>query len=250
MGFIFTRELQADLQDVNACFHQSLLPWWEELSVYIDGLEQDVTFRSLPAVVIAGYRALGIGRQQTIAMANLFKTIYFANYIHSLIKDEEEGQQCDRWLQFSILIGDYIFGRILKLLLEAKADELLDDFSRLMCQINEGLVVQHKMNDNTEVVIEMTRSPLYATAFRTAAKLSKMENPLIEKYEELGHNLGMAIELIQGKGLPVKEYLFTSEYLLGSFSSKQENTGRFKLLYGMIKKLGEDLSLLNPAIVV
>jgi len=240
--------MQADLQDVEISFQNSLSPWWEELSVYFDSLKQDLTFHILPAVVIAGYRSIGIKRQLTIDMANLFKTIYFANYIHGQVMDEDEGQAYDRELQFSILIGDYIFGRILKLLLEAQADHLLDDFSQLMCQINEGLVIQYKIENNIETVVKMTRGPLYATAFRTAAKLADVDVPLVEIYEKLGHNLGIAFEMIHGKGLPAPEYLYTSECLLERFTSKQGTAGR--LLNEMIKELGEDLSLLNPAAVV
>ncbi|MEA1961044.1 MAG: hypothetical protein U9N81_07175 [Bacillota bacterium] len=245
MGFLFTGDMKADLKEVNQAFHESLKPWWDELSVYLERVKQDLTFNLLPAVTIVAYRQVGLSRETTIAMANLFKTIYFANWIHGLVKDEEEGQKYHQPLQFTILIGDYISGRILKLLLEAGASHLLEDFSKMMCSINEGLVIEHKLNGENLVVLDKTRGSLYATVFRTAGELAGLNWHVLNIYEELGHNLGMAMELtfcMQGQA---KDFIGKTESLFERFSAQQKYVDQ--PLLGLIHELSKPVSFVNPA---
>lgn len=187
---------QAELNSLNEVFIDSLKPWWDELQVYIPPMAGEMSYHAIPALVINAYDYLGLSRELGIKMANMFKTIYFATRIHEMIGDDEEGQEHTQELQFTILIGDYIFGRVLKLLLETHTEQLLDMFAAMICEINEGLILKYKSVQSLKEILTVTRAPFYSYAFRGAAQLKGLESKDGEAYGTLGYNLGMAVELL------------------------------------------------------
>lgn len=198
MIFCFTRELQPELAEVDQVFKEGLLPWWSDVHHYVNRLESNPTWHNFPAIVLSMYKYMGLEHKCCINMTNIFKTLYFANSIHATISDEEEGQKYDQELQFSILIGDYIFGHILKILVDVGADKLLQHFSALICELNEGLIMKHKMGADYRKVMETTRAPLYAYAFLTAAELKgTVYDEKLKLFKHMGHQMGMLVELIQ-----------------------------------------------------
>lgn len=194
--YSFTREIRTELIDVDKVFKENLLPWWDDVYNYIKMLNEDFTWNQLPPLVYIVYRYLGLDRSISISMTNIFKTLYLANSIHFLVKDDKEGQKYDQDLQFAILIGDYMFGRMLKLLVEAGADKLVGLFAVMMAEINEGRVMERKLQADNKEVLQKTRGSMYATAFETAGQLSGMKGILLENCRQLGLNLGMSIELM------------------------------------------------------
>lgn len=195
----FIRELDNEINEIDIRFRQGLLPWWDDLLPYIEGIKEDFTWNALPPLVLGAYKLAGLNRSVGLAIANVFKTLYLAIYVYCQVKDEEEGQTHDQNLQFTILIADYLFGNVLKQLVTAEASHLLRYFSDMAADINEGLVWQHKMGVSGREVLQKTRAPLYTTAFLTAAQLAGMdeENELL--YTTLGFNYGMAMELMQDR---------------------------------------------------
>jgi geranylgeranyl pyrophosphate synthase len=200
MESILTKELQTGLQEVDKIFRSSLLPWWAGISAYLPYVEKDLGFKVLPAMVINAYQYLGLDRELSIQMANLFMTIDFASKIHILVKDDDEGQKRSQEMQFTILIGDYIFGRVLKLLVETHTDHLLYMFATMIGRINEGLIIEYKFNCSLEQVLNQTRAPLYHDAFLSAAKIAHLAPGTAEIYAEIGQNLGIALELFNKYG--------------------------------------------------
>lgn len=228
MNSIFSEDVEASLIDVDNLLEKSLLPWWDDITSYKEHLQEDITWKVLPEVVLDVYKYFGIDRQLSIAMANIFKTIYFSNHIHSLVKDDEEGQKHSNDLQFTILIGDYIFGRVLKLLVENGVSELLAVLSNMICELNEGMVLQYKTDVKLHQALQKTRAPLYAAAFDTAAQLSGLEGEHKQLYQEIGYNLGMAIELSNENesGPEAKTYIHNAELILRhchDFYNMQDN---------------------------
>lgn len=187
------------MNEIDVRFRQGLLPWWEDLLPYVDGLKEDFTWNVLPPLVLAAYRLAGLSRSLGLAMANVFKTLHLANHVYCSVKDEGEGQGHDQELQFSILIADYLFGNVLKQLVSANTSHLLKNFSDMVADINEGLVWQHKMNVSPHEVLLKTRAPLYTTAFLTAAEMAGMDEENKILYTQLGFNYGMAMELLQDR---------------------------------------------------
>lgn len=249
MNFAFTRELEVEIYDMEKMFKQSLQPWWGDISFLLARLQGDLSFQIMPSVAILAYRFLDMDRRITISMANIFKTIYFASKIHIMIKDSEEGQTQNQELQFTILIGDYIFGRVLKLLLEARADQLLDEFACMISQINEGLVIKYKLDASLQEVICKSSTPLYVTAFASAAKLKGLAPAAIEMYEKIGLNLGMALELtIAGDTMGAMDYLNQTYAAISDFKAAtgEGNTNLDKLL----QELQTMLTVSNSAAVI
>jgi geranylgeranyl pyrophosphate synthase len=221
MNFAFTRVLAKELREVEDRHRENLASWWDELASLRESLREDKSLQLIPAVVVLAYRYLNSDHKLTINMAGLFKTLYFANLIHIRVKDEEEGQTNDQRLQFAILIGDYIFGRILKLLLEINAVEVLDNLALMICGVNEGLVMRHRLDAEPSEVIKRGNAAIYGTAFTTAARLKGLDQKGIELYGQIGCNLGMALELlIEQKDDLVLPYVETSIMLLDEFSKK------------------------------
>jgi len=194
------REVILNLDEVNQVIRDRLLPWWSDIQIYVDQAKQESTWEQLPRAVLAVYRYLGHPGDYSVKMAAIFKMTYLASYIHELVGDDEEGQVYDRNMQFSILIGDYLFGCILKMLVEIGADHLLDVFSNTIAQINEGMVMKHKLQATPEKVIAMTRASLYQAAFLTAARLIGLAPDVIKWYSRLGYHIGMALEVQASQG--------------------------------------------------
>ncbi len=221
MEYILSREMKADLLQVNSIFKENLAPWWDEIKVFVHKLDEDESFQLIPAMVIYAYRQLGLERKLSLQMANLFKTLYFASKIHVLIKDDEEGQEQNQEMQFAILIGDYIFGKVLSLLLELRVDRLLDMFAAMICEINEGLILQYKLNGGLIEVLSRTKAPLYSNTFRSAAQLAGLSDERVIIYDEIGYNLGMGVELmLVCEQKEDQSYLDRAEQLIKKF---QEN---------------------------
>lgn len=201
MNLIFTRDLKAELAELEQVFKHSFLPWKDNIDNYVNRLNNDFTWTILPFVVMSIYKYTGHNRQLSIAMSNIFRTCYLSHRIHALVKDDEEGQQHDRELQFNILIGDYLLGYVLKALVDVKADSQLEDFIRMISEINHGMLVKHKLNGSCEEVAEKTRAPFYATAFLTAAQLAGYDRETCKLYHNMGFHFGMSAELGQDPSL-------------------------------------------------
>jgi len=231
---------QAELNSVNELFIDSLKPWWDDLQGYVPPLAGEMSYRAVPALVINAYHFLGLSRELGIKMANMFKTIYFATRIHEMIGDDEEGQEHTQELQFTILIGDYIFGRVLKLLLDTNTEQLLDMFAAMICEINEGLIVKYKSVGSLEEILAVTRAPFYSYAFRGAAQLKGFGAEEGAAYGNLGHNLGMAVELLAaGQLTEAADYLAKAQAWLDG-QNDLALPGRIEAM-GLIREIQRDL---------
>lgn len=250
MKFLFSNEINTELLDVDALFKQSLLPWWDELSVYNNSMQDDFTWQVLPALALHVYKYFGFNRQMAIAMANIFKTIYFSYYIHTLIKDNNEGQKHDKDLQFTILIGDYIFGRFLKLSVESNVSNLLDIFSDTMSQLSEGMVLQYKLKAESNQSFKKAKAPLYTAVFHTAAKLSGSEQEKMEIYKQIGFNLGMCFELGHQTEFQqeARGYLHKTELMLSKFKDNYNTPD--SILHRVTKNLHASIYGLDNVAVV
>jgi hypothetical protein len=245
MNFAFTRELEVEINEIDLMYQKSLQIWWEDLASLRGRLQDDKSLRLMPAVVMLAYKYLDLDHTTSIDMASLFKTLYLANLIHKQVKDEEEGQLNNQDLQFTILIGDYIFGRVLKLLLEIGAVQVLDNLAALMCQISEGLVMEYKLKQNQLEVSKSGNVSFYAIGFLSAARLKGLNDESIELYEQLGFNIGLTMELlIIGNVAQAKLYIEKSVDVLAAFQAKAGFAN------GCLDKLLQDLAGEIPAVYI
>ncbi len=188
------RDITQDLKEVDRMVRVRLSPWWKRIQSHVAQAAAEPTWEHLPAAVLAIYRYLGQQPGYSLNMAAVFKMTHLASVIHESVGDDEEGQAYNQDMQFSILIGDYIFGSILKMLVEMDADHLLEVFADTIGQMNEGLVMKYRMNSAPEQVVARTRASLYQAAFTTAARLRGVSNDAIIWYAKFGFHVGMALE--------------------------------------------------------
>lgn len=231
------RDLNGDLQEVNQKLKNSLRPWWEDMQVYNRSCEREITWQMLPAAVLAAYDFKKLDRELAISMAAIFKTVFLASSIHHTIKDDEEGQIYDQGMQFTILIGDYIFGRILKMLVEIQADMLLEVFAAMICEINEGRVMEHRLNIPLYQVLAKTRASLYGAAFLTASRMGGESQRQQELFRCLGFNLGMALELLNHSRSEVTASMYIEKCLLIFNEINQEQQVQESILEDILMEL-------------
>lgn len=191
--YMMSGDLKSELQKVDEKFKDTVSLWQREITLYISGLEKDPLWDVIPAFVLGACRYTGVGRDLSISMANIFRTIYMVNHIHEQIKDEEEGQEYNQQMRFAILLGDYMFGKILKLLLNENAAHLVDIFAALICRLNEGLTLKYKMNADFMHNLKHIYAPFFKAAFLSASRLAGNNVDKEKAYGDLGYNLGLAI---------------------------------------------------------
>ncbi|HZK43682.1 MAG TPA: hypothetical protein VFC73_05270 [Syntrophomonadaceae bacterium] len=197
MKFDFSRGLKKEINEVELIFRESLKSRWGDIDGFAENIEADLFWMSIPEFVLLAYKYFDMEKDLSIKMAVIFKIVYLANYIHETIKDEDEGQEHNQELQFTILIGDYLFGKIMSLLLEANGGGLVDSFADMMVETNEGLVIKYKTEPDSTEVIRKTKASYYETAFVTAARLSGIDDEAdLVFISELGISLGMVMYLI------------------------------------------------------
>ncbi len=249
MDRLITRELNNELIELDRVFKETINPWWDSTYSYYQQLIYDITWKALPPVITAAYRYLGC-EGQVITFTNIFRTAYFAHHIHASVRDDKEGQKHNREMQFSILIGDYFFGRLLKLLVEADNKKILVPFAAMICSMNEGMVIKHKIDAKDNQVVEKTKAPIYATAFLSAAINAEKDAEFCEIYRQLGFNLGMCIELSYDNNLHsmALQYLFRTEGIFKQID--KEYHGKNNLLENVINEMKDILAETKAAAVV
>lgn len=191
--YMMSGDLKSELQKVDEKFRGTVSLWQEDIKPYISGLENDPLWHIIPAFVLSACKYTGVERDLSISIANIFRTIYMANHIHEQIKDEEESQEYNQQMRLAILLGDYMFGKILKLLLNENAAHLVDIFAGLICKLNEGLTVKYKMNNDLMHNLKHIYAPFFKAAFLSASRLAGNNDDKEKAYGDLGYNLGLAI---------------------------------------------------------
>jgi hypothetical protein len=92
MVFQFSRNLSDEMKELDVLFHKSIEPWGQDMEIYLEWIEEDHTYRTLPSIVFSIYRGLGLNEEFSLSMANIYKILYLSVFIHESIHDDEEGQ--------------------------------------------------------------------------------------------------------------------------------------------------------------
>jgi hypothetical protein len=249
MDLSVIRALINENDELEKVFEATIDPWWDSTNMYYEELEDDPTWNVLPAVIYAAYELLGC-EKEFITYANIFRTAYFAHYIHTRIKDVEEGQQHNQQMQFSILIGDYFFGRLLKLLVDTNNRGILIPFAGMICSMNEGMVIKHKIDAADKMVTEKTKASIYETAFLSAAIIAEKDDEFKELYRQLGFYIGMCIELFSDISLnagSIDDCLFEVETIWEQI--KEIYLSKNHLLEKLINEMKQMLAVSEAAVV-
>ena len=198
----FAEPYRTDLQLLQKDFEKALLPWWQELEPKYTEFNDNFTFSLLPVFSLALDDYLGIKRDASMVMANVVRLFYFGHHLHELVPDENEDSYHEAEVEFSILAGDYILGKVLHLLTEADLEMLLGIFSEMMAEMNEGMVLKYYFQPSCIDMLIRSRMPLYASMGLSAATVAKQPEPRKLLFRDLCFHYGMAAELVNHNGFP------------------------------------------------
>jgi len=236
-------EVRDELSASRDLMDKSLSPWSAKLDGFFRDIEKDLHWHMLPQVTAVAYRGLRAGFQCTVYMVTIFRLAYLANYIHDTVRDDEEGQVHDRQLQFDILIGDYLFGKVLKLLSENHSQFLASTLAEMIVDINEGRAIR-KVRGGCRKDLEVITKELaclYSYAFLTAAEKAGL--PVAERaiYREVGNSLGMALGVISEKVPGVSPLRYLEEAVSLPKLTKHALQDRRLLIHRLLQEMWDQL---------
>lgn len=166
--------------------------------------------RMRPLLTLATARMCGHRRgRRHVWLATCVEFIHTATLLHDDVVDESElrrGQASANALfgnKASVLVGDFLFARAFKLMVEDGSLEVLDILSGAAATIAEGEVLQlMTQNDiaTTEAqyleVINGKTAALFAAAARLGGVVAERDGADKDALEAYGRNIGVAFQLI------------------------------------------------------
>lgn len=191
--------LEQRLRKVDGLMRDSLGPWAAPLEEYCREAAARVHWRMLPASVLCAHDLAGAESDYSLRMATMFRLVDLAGFIHGTVRDDSEGQEYDQRLQFAILVGDYIFGLVLRLLGDIDAYDLLPVLAAMMCEINEGRALRcvEGRREASLPVLEKEVATLYRHAFLVASLACGLPEREQRAFAAMGHALGVEFALRQ-----------------------------------------------------
>lgn len=163
--------------------------------------------------------------QNVLSLSNITKTYYGAGSpVHALqgvsfslaegemvaimgpsgsIRDNQSDQNNHNNLHFPVLIGDYIYGTLLRRLCDLGCIEILPDLGAVICDINEGAMRRDELSVSGGSPLDYMSAirQEYGSAFRQAALtgmwLAGGDSDLADTYSEMANYIGTIIGIEQ-----------------------------------------------------
>ena len=148
-----------------------------------------------PSIVLTIGKIAGNNRETNISLATIFQYIFLAHSIHRLV-DKEDIKDSTR--QYSVLIGDFLFGQTFYKICDDSLYKYASEFVKVIETINEGVVMRWRLKDKNislkdyRVIISKERAALVGLAGRLAAKVAGLQEQYQQKLEEFSYSVGMA----------------------------------------------------------
>lgn len=186
-----------EMNRMNWYVEKSISKWQSELAPVLEAIKDVRHWMALPYHTIAINRILGSSVDDAACMGAIFRLYLLSDYVHSLVKDDDEGQTYNSDLQFNILIGDMLYGSALCLLSENNWEHLLPVFSNMIVQVNEGhaLAYSDKQYDPIKLAAKEWGS-FYRASFSTAGIVNKQNTEIIKQLDTIGLDLGLSVAAI------------------------------------------------------
>lgn len=186
----------------------------EELKAIHDRLEQEITFKSAkfaelipinfdeleynacPAIVLTVSRACGYSGHQAISMGVVMQFVFMADKVHSLMQEDEE--IAEELRQFTVLVGDYLFGKFFLGLSREKLLHFLAPIAKVIENMSIGTIYRWLGRESELTpedwleILARERASLTGLAARIGAELAGMPTYIAEKCESFGSQLGLA----------------------------------------------------------
>ncbi len=165
--------------------------------------------RLRPLLTLSTARMLDVENDHHIKLAAAVEFIHTATLLHDDVIDESvlrRGQASANVLwgnKSSVLVGDFLFSRSFRLMVEVGSFKVLDILSNAAAVIAEGEVMQLSTAKDTATseedymaVIEAKTAALFAAAARSGGIAAGASPDQEEALDQFGRNLGIAFQLV------------------------------------------------------
>ena len=165
--------------------------------------------RLRPLMTLASARMFGYEGRHHIGLAAAVEFIHTATLLHDDVVDESDlrrGRETANAVwgnQASVLVGDFLFSRAFRLMVESESLEVLDILANASAVIAEGEVAQLTTANDTETseeaylfVIRSKTAALFAAACEVGGLVAGQNKATTEALDQYGTNLGIAFQLV------------------------------------------------------
>jgi octaprenyl-diphosphate synthase len=165
--------------------------------------------RLRPLLTLSSARLCGYEGDKHIGLAAAVEFIHTATLLHDDVVDESElrrGRDTANAVwgnQASVLVGDFLFSRSFRLMVESESLRVLDILANASAVIAEGEVAQLITANDTATteedylfVIRSKTAALFAAACEVGALVANHSSAATEALEQYGANLGIAFQLV------------------------------------------------------
>ncbi len=165
--------------------------------------------RLRPLLTLSTARMLGVDTDAHVKLAAAVEFIHTATLLHDDVIDESvlrRGKTAANVLwgnKSSVLVGDFLFSRSFRLMVEVGSFEVLDILSNAAAVIAEGEVMQLSTAKDTATseedymaVIEAKTAALFAAAARSGGIAAGATKEQEDALDQFGRNLGIAFQLV------------------------------------------------------
>jgi octaprenyl-diphosphate synthase len=207
--------LQEMIQPVSRdliAFNQRLNKFLSADSKMISGIIKHIMSargkRLRPVILFLSARGSGYTSPKIIDAALAIELIHTATLLHDDVIDESDirrGQDSinHRWTNLiSVLMGDFLFSRAFRILVDTKSQELIQSISYATERVSYGElrqveeVANYELNekDYLKIISDKTAS-LFATACEAGPILKKADRRDRKRFYNFGENIGIAFQI-------------------------------------------------------
>lgn len=162
-----------------------------------------------PAFLTIAARFGEFKEEETYPLAAVLEMLHMATLVHDDIVDDSKLRRGTETIQakygkdYAVYIGDFLFCRCFKILSEHSTLKNIKVDSNVMSKICMGEIEQFSSKYNKQVSvrkylkrISAKTAELFALSFYSGATGSGCDNKLCRKLSNIGHNIGMAFQII------------------------------------------------------
>ncbi len=208
-----------------------------------------------PAFLIIAARFGEFNEEEVYPLAAVLEMLHMATLVHDDIVDDSKLRRGIETIQskygkdYAVYIGDFLFCRCFKILSENSTLKNINIDSNSMSRICLGEIEQFASKYNTKVSvrkylkrISAKTAELFALSFYSGAVESKCDSRLCKKLSNIGHNIGMAFQIIDD----ILDYT-GNEVVVGKTIGNDIKQGIYTLpiIYALEKKNPDLSSILN-----
>jgi len=164
--------------------------------------------RIRPAFLFLSSRASDNFTPYSVEASLSIELIHTATLLHDDVVDESElrrGQNTvnKQWTNLiSVLMGDYLFAKAFRIMVESHSIELMQAISRATERVSVGELRQIEETGNYDLseeeyvtIIADKTASLFSVSCETAPILGKRDNPTRERFAEFGEKVGIAFQI-------------------------------------------------------